>query len=79
MPAITGTVIREGKPVGGAYVRCIGPSGEFVAEIYTGDDGAFTFHVADGNWKLETRASGFDPKTNEIDLTGGDANLTVEV
>ncbi|HEX9775507.1 MAG TPA: DUF1416 domain-containing protein [Actinomycetota bacterium] len=79
MPSISGTVTKGDSPVGGAYVRCVGPSGEFVAEIYTKDDGAFTFHVADGTWKLETRADGFDPTVNEVAIAGSDATVSVEL
>lgn len=79
MPTISGTVTKEGAPLGGAYVRCIGPSGEFVAEIYTKDDGAFTFHVADGTWKLETRATGAETATNEVSVNGGNATVSVEL
>ncbi len=79
MPQITGTVTKEGAPLGGAYVRCVGPSGEFVAEIYTADDGAFTFHVADGTWRLETRAAGVDTAVQEVSVTGDDARVDVTV
>jgi hypothetical protein len=79
MPTIKGTVTKGGEPLGNAYVRCVGPSGEFVAEIYTKDDGGFTFHVAGGTWKLETRAAGVDTTTTEVAVDGGDADVRVEV
>ncbi|MCA1834284.1 MAG: DUF1416 domain-containing protein [Actinomycetota bacterium] len=56
-PKIAGTVTKEGRPLGGAYVRLIGPSGDFVSEQYTKDDGAFTFHVAPGAWTIEAKAA----------------------
>ena len=54
-PSITGVVKREGQPAGSVYVRLIGPSGEFVAEEYTKDDGVFEFHVAAGTWTIVMR------------------------
>ena len=54
-PSINGTVIRDGQPAGSVYVRLVGPSGEFVAEEYTKDDGVFEFHVAPGTWTIEAR------------------------
>lgn len=77
MPAITGTVTKAGAPLGGAYVRLIGPSDEFVAEIYTPDDGAFTFHVVDGTWTLEARATGVETVTQAVEVAGADARLDV--
>jgi len=51
-PTIRGTITKSGKPLGGAYVRLTGPSGEFVAEVYTKDEGDYTFFVADGSWTV---------------------------
>jgi len=79
MPAISGTVTKQGEPLGGAYVRCIGPSGQFVAEIYTADDGAFTFHVADGTWRLEARAAGVETTQQDVTIVGDDAAVTLTV
>lgn len=52
MTAVQGTVVRSGDPVAGAYVRLLGPSGEFVSERRTLEDGAFQFNVAPGLWTL---------------------------
>lgn len=79
MPSIEGTVSREGKPLGGAYVRLIGPSGEFTAERYTQDDGVFSFHVVDGTWKLEARAAGAQTATKEIEVKGANAAVQVDL
>ena len=68
MPSINGAVRLEGKPAGGVYVRLIGPSGEFVSEQYTKDDGRFTFHIAPGSWTLEAKAAGAAPSTRQIDI-----------
>ncbi len=76
---ISGTVQREGAPVGGAYVRLYGPSGEFVAEEYTKDDGAFTFHVAPGTWKLEARAAGAATLTQPVDVADAPASIDLQL
>jgi hypothetical protein len=78
MPSITGVVRKHGAPLGSAYVRCLGPSGEFVAEIYTGDDGRFTFHVAEGDWTLETRAAGVQAPPVGVAVSG-DSTVQVDV
>ena len=79
MPLVEGTISRQGKPLGGAYVRLIGPSGEFTAERYTQDDGVFTFHVVDGVWKVEARAAGAQTATKEIEVKGADAAVHVDL
>ena len=79
MPAISGTVSRQGKPLGGAYVRLVGPSGEFVAEEYTQDDGAFSFHVGDGTWTLEVRAANTQTATKPVNVGAIDAAVHVDV
>jgi hypothetical protein len=78
-PSIEGTVSREGKPAGGVYVRLVGPSGEFVAERYTQDDGNFTFHVADGTWTIEARAAGAQTATKAVEVKGESASVHVDL
>jgi hypothetical protein len=78
-PSINGTVSRDGKPAGGVYVRLVGPSGEFVAEEYTKDDGAFAFHVAAGTWIIEARAAGAETAKESVDVTTGDATVQVDL
>lgn len=77
MPSISGTVEKNGAPLARAYVRLVGPSGEFVAEEYTGDDGAFRFHVVDGTWTLETRAAGVETASKAVAVDGADAVVAV--
>ena len=80
MPSITGTISREGKPLGGAYVRLVGPSGEFVAEEYTQDDGAFKFHVMSaGTWTLEARAANSETAKHPVEVADGDASVSLEL
>lgn len=79
MPTISGTVRREGKPLGGAYVRLIGPSGEFTAEEYTAEDGAFLFHVVAGTWRIEARAANAATAVETVEISAGDAAVDVSV
>jgi hypothetical protein len=55
---VQGTVVREGSPVGGAYVRLLDSTGEFTAEVQTSASGAFRFFAAPGDWTLRTLTSG---------------------
>lgn len=59
---IQGVVVRDGAPVR-SYVRLLGDSGEFTAEVPTGDDGRFRFFAAPGSWTLRTLA----PRTEAVD------------
>ena len=78
-PSISGVVQREGEPAGGVYVRLVGPSGEFVAEEYTKDDGVFSFHVAAGAWTIEARAAGAETAKRAVDVSSGDQTITVDL
>jgi len=78
-PSITGVVKRQGQPAGSVYVRLVGPSGEFVAEEYTKDDGAFEFHVAPGTWTIEARAAGAETAKQAVDVSSGTQTVTVEL
>lgn len=53
---VTGVVRRDGAPLAGAYVRLLNSTGEFTAEVHTGDDGVFRFFAAPGPWTLRTLA-----------------------
>ena len=79
MPAITGTISQEGKPLGGAYVRLIGPSGEFVAEEYTRDDGLFEFHVVAGMWTVEARAANSETASKPVEVGPIDTSVWVDL
>lgn len=60
---IQGRVLRDGEPVGTAYVRLLDRSGEFTAEVPTSDEGVFRFFAGDGEWTLRTLA----PKADVVD------------
>jgi hypothetical protein len=80
MPAITGEAKIDGAPAGGVYLRLAGPSGEFVSEQYTKDDGKFTFHVAEGSWTLEAKAAGASTETQTVQVaSGGDEAISVDL
>jgi hypothetical protein len=57
---IQGVVRRDGEPVR-SYVRLLGDTGEFTAEVPTGDDGRFRFFAAPGEWTLRTLAPRSEP------------------
>jgi hypothetical protein len=60
---IQGVVVRDGEPIGGAYVRLLGEDGEFTAEVPTSATGHFRFFAAPGPWTLRTLA----PRTTPVD------------
>ena len=49
---ISGSVVKGDSPVGGAYVRLLDATGEFVAEVVSGDGGEFRFFAAPGAWTV---------------------------
>ncbi|WP_395108955.1 DUF1416 domain-containing protein [Actinomadura sp. SCN-SB] len=55
---IQGTVTRDGVPVSSAYARLLDSTGEFTAEVVTGDEGVFRFFAADGEWTVRVLAAG---------------------
>jgi hypothetical protein len=76
---IQGVVTSGGKPLGGAYVRLIGPSGEFVSEQYTKDEGTFVFHVAPGAWTLDVRAAGRADAKRTVDVDREPGPVQIEL
>ena len=60
---IQGQVLRDGEPVGNAYVRLLDATGEFTAEVPTSASGHFRFFAHDGEWTLRTLA----PKAEPVD------------
>jgi hypothetical protein len=58
---IEGVVSRTGSPVEGAYVRLLDSSGEFAAEVATGESGRFRFFAAPGNWTVRALTAGTPP------------------
>lgn len=62
---VQGQVVRDGEPVGNAYVRLLDRTGEFTAEVPTSATGHFRFFAGDGQWTLRTLA----PRTQPVDRT----------
>jgi hypothetical protein len=76
---VQGTVVKDGSPVGGAYVRLLDSSGEFTAEVQTSASGAFRFYAAPGDWTLRTLTRGGSTDTAATAVLGEVVELDVEV
>lgn len=80
MTLLRGTVVEGGEPVNGAYVRLLGPSGEFVNEQRTLEAGSFLFHLAPGSWTLDWTAPGRAWTQQTVELEEGQtADLELEL
>lgn len=55
---IHGHVEQGGQGLAGAFVRLLGSTGEFTAEVQTSATGYFRFYAAAGPWTLRTLAPG---------------------
>ena len=60
---VTGRVVKGGSPMEGAYVRVLGPSGEFVNERRTSSEGTFKLHLTAATWTFIA----FGPGTERIE------------
>jgi hypothetical protein len=77
---IQGRVVRDGEPVGSAYVRLLDKSGEFTAEVPTSATGHFRFFAGDGEWTLRTLAPKADPVDRTVTAqTGSVAEVEISV
>ncbi|MDP9182013.1 MAG: DUF1416 domain-containing protein [Actinomycetota bacterium] len=76
---VQGTVVHDGAPVPGAYVRLLDSTGEFTAEVQTSATGAFRFFAAPGDWTLRTLTSGSSVDTPATAVLGEVAEVTVSV
>ena len=74
-----GTVTRVGAPVPGAYVRLLGSTGDFTAEVQTSATGYFRFYAADGDWTLRTLAPGQSVDTAVTAAKGAATEVLVEL
>ena len=74
---VQGTVVRDGNPVPGAYVRLLDSSGEFTAEVKTSATGAFRFFAAPGSWTLRTLVPGGSVDTDVTAALGQVTEVTV--
>ena len=76
---IHGFVTRAGSPLPAAYVRLLGTTGEFTAEVQTSATGYFRFYAADGEWTLRTLFPGGSVDTPVSAEKGKAVEATVEV
>lgn len=74
-----GHVLRDGSAVAGAYVRLLGTTGEFTAEVQTSATGYFRFYAADGDWTLRTLTPGSSFDTAVTALQGQAVEAKVEL
>ena len=63
---IQGQVVRDGEPVGNAYVRLLDRTGEFTAEVPTSASGHFRFFAGEGEWTLRTLAPQAQPVDEKV-------------
>jgi hypothetical protein len=68
---VNGSVLREGAPMEGAYVRVLGPSGEFVNERRTGPEGTFKLHLTPATWKFIAFGPGTPRIEREVTIVAG--------
>ena len=77
---IQGQVVREGEPVGNAYVRLLDKSGEFTAEVPTSASGHFRFFAGEGQWTLRTLAPKSEPVDRQVAAQiGSVAEVTISL
>lgn len=60
---LTGKVVANGHPVGGAFVRLLDGTGEFTAEVVSSASGDFRFFAAPGTWTLRALSRGGNGET----------------
>jgi hypothetical protein len=66
-----GRVNSAGRPVEGAYVQLIGPSGDFTAEVRTDESGRFLFYPVSGSWSLRVSLPGGSHVEKSVVLNEG--------
>ncbi len=77
---LVGKVLLDGEPLGGAFVRLLDGSGEFVAEVVSSGSGDFRFFGAPGTWTIRALSRSGNgvvevhaaaPGRHEVDVTVG--------
>jgi hypothetical protein len=76
---VHGYVVRGGEPLGGAYVRLLGESGDFTAEVQSSATGYFRFYAAAGDWTLRTLYRGGSVDTAVTAVQGEAVEVEVVV
>ncbi len=74
---IAGVVLRDGAPVGRAYVTVRDRNGDFTGERRTADggDGGFSFELAPGRWRVEALAAGGLRASAQVELAPGERRV----
>lgn len=49
---LSGQVVAQGEPVGGAFVRLLDSTGEFTAEVVSSASGHYRFFAGPGEWTV---------------------------
>ncbi len=76
---IHGVVTRDGSPLPGAYVRLLGSTDDFTAEVQSSGTGYFRFYAAEGAWTLRTLYPGGSVDTAVEASKGQAVEAAVEV
>ncbi len=76
---VHGLVVKDDAPLGGAYVRLLGESGDFTAEVQSSATGYFRFYAAAGDWTLRTLYRGGSVDTAVTAVQGQAVETEVEV
>jgi Protein of unknown function (DUF1416) len=66
-----GRITRSGRPVEGAYVQLIGPSGDFTAEVRTDESGRFLFYPLAGAWEVRVSLPGGSHLEKSVTIANG--------
>lgn len=66
-----GRITRSGRPVEGAYVQLIGPSGDFTAEVRTDESGRFLFYPRAGAWEVRVSLPGGSHMEKSVTIADG--------
>jgi Protein of unknown function (DUF1416) len=66
-----GRITRSGRPVEGAYVQLIGPSGDFTAEVRTDESGRFLFYPLAGAWEVRVSLPGGSHMEKSVTIADG--------
>ena len=74
-----GFVTRSDAPLAGAYVRLLGTTGDFTAEVQSSATGYFRFYAAGGDWTLRTLYRGGSVDTAVTAVQGSAVEVTVVV
>ena len=78
MTVIEGTVQLGGRPVEGAFVRLLDATGEFTAEVVTGESGGFRFFARPGSWTVRALSvAGTGQASVEADSGVTEATITL--